>query len=126
MRTLSGSSVLRAQAQHFLLYCKVTVDSHQLYYALVHHRAKQALMKNKMGSKNVIATCDPLEIKALRAHPRWSRRVLRPWLQPCAVCAILGLAAGAGNAAAKHLARVACQDAKSRPRDAHDPVGFSD
>ena len=38
---------------------------------------------------------------------------------------ILGLAAGAGDAA-KHLARVACQDAKSRPRDAHDAGGFSD
>ena len=29
---------------------------------------------------------------------------------------ILGLAAGAGNAAAKHLARVACQDANSEPK----------
>ena len=48
----------------------------------------------------------------LRPGPRRRRR-------------ILGLAAGAGDAAPKHLARVACQDAKSRPRDAHDPVGFS-
>ena len=31
-------------------------------------------------------------------------------------CRILGLAAGAGNAAAKHLARVACQDANSEPK----------
>ena len=32
---------------------------------------------------------------------------------------VLGLAAGAGNAAAKHLARVACQDrSPKRPRDA--------
>ena len=29
----------------------------------------------------------------------------------------LGLAAGAGNAAAKHLARVACQDAKGTQKD---------
>ena len=42
-------------------------------------------------------------------------------------CPILGLAAGAGNAAAKHLARVACQDANSepkRPRDAHDAAAY--
>ena len=32
------------------------------------------------------------------------------------VARILGLAAGAGNAAAKHLARVACQDANSEPK----------
>ena len=32
------------------------------------------------------------------------------------VAGILGLAAGAGNAAAKHLARVACQDANSEPK----------
>ena len=42
----------------------------------------------------------------LRPGPRRRRR-------------ILGLAAGAGNAAAKHLARVACQDrSPKRPRDA--------
>ena len=56
--------------------------------------------------------------RRLRRPPHGKARAMACGSNPRALpdCRILGLAAGAGNAAAKHLARVACQVANSEPK----------